>query len=178
MVDAGVDSSYDSWLSTLATVSSRWVDSYCGRKAADFAANTVSTKYFDGTNSPNLNIGELAEPPSLVATSADGIVFTDMDNTQYSLYPNEPPYTILVNLIGVWTRGFRTVKVAGKFGYSVNPPLEIQMATIIQTVRLFKRGQQAFQDGGMNLELGKLIYATELDPDVKQLLDRYRKVSL
>ena len=43
-------------------------------------------------------------------------------------------------------------------------------AAVIQTVRLFKRGQQAFADAGANSELGQLMYVKRLDPDVEALL--------
>jgi hypothetical protein len=43
-------------------------------------------------------------------------------------------------------------------------------ATLIQAVRFFKRAQQGFADAGANLDLGKLIFAKKLDPDVEAIL--------
>ena len=43
-------------------------------------------------------------------------------------------------------------------------------ATLIQAARFFKRAQQAFADAGANLDLGKLIFAKKLDPDVEAIL--------
>jgi hypothetical protein len=43
-------------------------------------------------------------------------------------------------------------------------------AAVVQTSRLFKRGQQAFADAGANAELGQLIYVKRLDPDVEAIL--------
>ena len=43
-------------------------------------------------------------------------------------------------------------------------------ATLIQAIRFFKRAQQGFADAGANLDLGKLVFAKKLDPDVEAIL--------
>lgn len=43
-------------------------------------------------------------------------------------------------------------------------------AALIQAARFFKRAQQAFADAGANVDLGKLIFAKKLDPDVEATL--------
>ena len=55
-----------------------------------------------------------------------------------------------------------------------SPPDEIKQATIIQAMRWFKRGQQAFSDTGAVLELGQLRYTQKLDPDVALILESPR----
>ena len=43
-------------------------------------------------------------------------------------------------------------------------------ACLIQAGRWFKRGQQAYADAGASVELGQLIFAKQLDPDVEAIL--------
>lgn len=49
-------------------------------------------------------------------------------------------------------------------------PYLVGRATVTQAARFYKRAQQAYADAGANFELGKLIYAKRLDPDVEVLL--------
>jgi hypothetical protein len=43
-------------------------------------------------------------------------------------------------------------------------------AALIQAIRFFKRAQQAFADAGANVDLGQLVFAKKLDPDVEAIL--------
>ena len=70
----------------------------------------------------------------------------------------------------MWYDYPKAVKVIGKFGFSAAAPSEIVQATIIQVMRWFKRGQQAYQDTGAIVELAQLRYVRKLDPDVETLL--------
>lgn len=46
----------------------------------------------------------------------------------------------------------------------------VEQATLTQAARFFKRAQQAYADAGANYELGQLVYAKRLDPDVEVIL--------
>ena len=54
--------------------------------------------------------------------------------------------------------------------YTWRPDDLAHQATLIQAVRFFKRAQQAFADAGASIDLGKLIFAKKLDPDVEAIL--------
>lgn len=50
-------------------------------------------------------------------------------------------------------------------------PFELaSRAVLTQAARFFKRAQQAYADAGANAELGQLVYAKRLDPDVEVML--------
>jgi len=57
-----------------------------------------------------------------------------------------------------------------KLIYVWRPEPIVTQATLIQGARWFKRGQQAYADASASVELGQLIYARQLDPDIEGLL--------
>jgi hypothetical protein len=79
-----------------------------------------------------------------------------------------------------WYSFPKAVKIVGKFGWATAVPDDIKQVAIIQAVRLFKRGQQAFQDVGGITELGQLQFVQKLDPDLSALFDvpPYREVAI
>lgn len=101
--------------------------------------------------------------------------------------------------IQYFPQSFRAVRVSGLFGYTSDRatataayasgagtlaeveavwfvPLAVQQACIIETVRLFKRGQQAFSDVSAISELGQLYYNDAIDKTALSLLAPYRRV--
>jgi hypothetical protein len=70
--------------------------------------------------------------------------------------------------------GEATVRVAGVWGWSA-VPTAVKQATIIQAARIFKRNDSPLGIAGFG-ELGAVRVGTQLDPDVKQLIEPYRKV--
>ncbi len=54
--------------------------------------------------------------------------------------------------------------------YRWRPTPIVQQATIMQALRWFKRGQQAFTDTGGVVELGTLLYTKKLDPEIETML--------
>lgn len=46
----------------------------------------------------------------------------------------------------------------------------VQQAALMQTVRWFKRGQQAYQDAAGSMDLGKLLYMKKIDPEIELLV--------
>jgi hypothetical protein len=54
--------------------------------------------------------------------------------------------------------------------YRWRPYELVEQATLTQAARWFKRAQQAYADAGANVELGRLVYAKRLDPDVEVIL--------
>ena len=137
-----------------------------------------------------LYIGELAEAPTSVEMTVDtprsgnytALSYTSVTSGDYYVAPyNAPddglPYThlILDNYNGtyaLWYPWRQVVKVTGKFGYSTTVPADIKQAALIQAIRPFMRGKQAFQDVGAIIELGQLRYVNEVDPEVKLILNQ------
>lgn len=46
----------------------------------------------------------------------------------------------------------------------------VEQASLTQAARFFKRAQQAYADAGASVELGRLVFAKRLDPDVEVIL--------
>jgi hypothetical protein len=88
------------------------------------------------------------------------------------------PYTwIEVSPNGAYAfpRQRKGVQIVGKFGYctATNQPEAIQRACLLQCLRLFKRKDAPF--GIINNPMGATELKDRLDPDVKALLDPYRR---
>ena len=67
-----------------------------------------------------------------------------------------------------------TVRVTGVWGWSA-VPTAIKQATVIQAARIFKRNDSPLGIAGFG-EMGAVRVGVQLDPDVKHLIDVYRKV--
>ena len=70
--------------------------------------------------------------------------------------------------------GEATVRITGVWGWSA-VPTAVKQATIIQAARIFKRNDSPTGIVGFG-ELGAVRVGVQLDPDVKHLVDPYRKV--
>jgi hypothetical protein len=67
-----------------------------------------------------------------------------------------------------------TVRVTGVWGWSA-VPTAVKQATVIQAARIFKRNDSPTGIVGFG-EMGAVRVGVQLDPDVKHLIDVYRKV--
>ena len=70
--------------------------------------------------------------------------------------------------------GEATVRVIGTWGWSA-VPMAVKQATVIQAARIFKRNDSPLGIAGFG-EMGAVRVGVQLDPDVKHLIDVYRKV--
>jgi hypothetical protein len=131
-------------------------------------------------------------------TTTDADVFPATGDPKYPNM-NTTPYTLLlIGLSGNYSqfpsgrftslRGFRpevnfnygvpTVKVTAKWGYAEAAPWNITQAALIQSARMYKRGEGTWADAIANPETGILRFAQALDPDVRVMLDQMRSPSL
>lgn len=192
MPDQSWSTKYDVLLGRLITRGSRLVDGLLKREPGAFGVAVQTTRYFTPKRGQKtLLIGELAGVPSLVAVSESGVTddangtggtYTTWAARDYMMWPDNRlqegrPYLGLTvdQLNGskyVWYEFPKAVKIRGYFGFamSTNIPDEIIQAVEIQTVRWWKRGQQAFQDVGAIEELGQLRYVKKMDPDIEVTL--------
>lgn len=69
-----------------------------------------------------------------------------------------------------------TVRVTGVWGWP-SVPTAIKQATIIQAARIFRRNDSPLGIAGFG-EMGAVRVGVQLDPDVKHLIDVYRKVRM
>lgn len=186
LADTAWDASYDRLLSRLITSASRALDRLTGWGEGAFLVTADATRYFDGSGGREQWLDALAAAPTSVAVAESGDLnsYTTWTSSNYLPWPyNTTPYLRLDidQLNGtksLWYRYPKSVKVVGRFGFSTEPPADVQMATIIQATRWFKRGQQAFRDTGAIAELGQLTYTKALDPDVAEMVKYLRRVTI
>jgi hypothetical protein len=70
--------------------------------------------------------------------------------------------------------GEATVRVTGTWGWSA-VPVAVKQATVIQAARIFKRNDSPLGIAGFG-DMGVVRVGSQLDPDVRQLVEVYRKV--
>ena len=179
------DESYDVVLGKMITAASRLIDKYVGGFENCFYPSTdTETRYYDGNGEDALWIDPLLSLTSLAVSESGGRAASDYTtwtlNTDFYTYPyHTTPYEKLIVDNDAGSKGtFGTtrkgVKIVGVWGYSSTPPADVKQACKIQAMRWFMRAKQGYQDAGVNANLGEMIYAQELDPDVKMLLAPYR----
>ncbi len=179
------DESYDVVLGKMITAASRLIDKYVGGFENCFYPSTdTETRYYDGNGEDQIWIDPLLSLTSLAVSESGGRAASDYTtwtlNTDFYTYPyHTTPYEKLIVDNDAGSKGtFGTtrkgVKIVGVWGYSSTPPADVKQACKIQAMRWFMRAKQGYQDAGVNANLGEMIYAQELDPDVKMLLAPYR----
>ena len=185
LADTDWTAAYTELLDLLGERASRLIDRATGREAGAYqAAVTPAARLFDGTGGVEQWVDEMAAAPTLVEVDEGGLyTYTTWAAGDYTVWPyNETPYRRLDILRtgdhARWPSYSRSVRVTARWGYSITPPADIAQAATIQTVRYFKRAQQAFQDTGAIIDLGQLRYVKELDPDVALIVAHYRRLAI
>lgn len=176
------DSVDDTALESAVTAASRMVDDYTERF---FYQNGTSgspvTRYYTALDPYTINIDDIVTVTE-VATDDNfdrtfGTVWTTSD---YMVEPiNNPiksfPYNRVL-AIGSYIFPYQlpqSVRIKGAWGFSAIPA-EINMATLIQSSRIFGRRQSPFGIAG-SPDLGTVRLYSRLDADVEVLLRPFRK---
>jgi hypothetical protein len=172
----------DTALEAAITAASRMIDDYTERF---FYANGTSqspvTRYYTALDAYTINVDDITTVTE-IATDDNfdftyGTVFTTSD---FMVEPiNNPikgyPYNRLL-AIGSYIFPYQlpqAVRVKGIWGFTAVPP-EVNMATLIQSSRLFGRRQSPFGIAG-SPEMGTVRLYSRLDADVEVLLRPFRK---
>jgi hypothetical protein len=168
----------------------RYFDGPYSKRRHDEGRSEYNMLFFGlGVGGPHLDIDELAQTPTLVEVDDVGnATYTTVDPADYTPYPyNAPdkaePYRrldILIyrsNRIG-WPVWRKSIRITGRWGWSVLCPEDVKELIVIQAARWFKRGQQGFADTGAIVELGQLRYTQGLDPDIRELARGWRRITL
>ena len=171
----------DSMLELAVESASRLIDSYTQRY---FYNAGTATRLFAPQDSYVTEIDDLVTLTTL--QTSDGETF---DTTwQAKDYQLEPLNGVVDGLTGypatriravddfIFTHltGEATVRITGVWGWSA-VPTAVKQATVIQAARIFKRNDSPLGIAGFG-EMGAVRVGTQLDPDVKQLIEAYRKV--
>ncbi len=191
MPDTEWTGKYAPLLASLATRASRLIDRLVGREPGAFAvgASAASARVFDGSGGRELWVDEMAAVPALVEVDETGdLSYVAWAASDYVAWPynatllSRPYLRLDVDQMNgnkaAWYRFPRGVRVTARWGYSLIVPEDVRQAALVQTVRMFKRAQQAYQDVGAIVELGQLRYVQSLDPDVAMMVEHYRRLTV
>ena len=183
LVDIDWSVSRTSMLSMLCLRASRALDSLCHVEPGAFKTEVDQTRYFMGSGKSCQDVGMLAAAPTAVYISSTGSVTTydiTLATTDYFCWPynwelqREPIRRLeLDTLNGNYATFYKfpkSVKIVGKYGYSVVVPHEIEQAVSVQTVRWFQRAQQMYADAGVIAELSQMQFLRAVDPDVESIV--------
>ena len=179
---AGITDSVDDTMLELAVESaSRFVDSYTQRY---FYNAGTATRLFVPQDS---YVTEIDDSISIsVLQTSDGDTFgTTWAAKDYQLEPlngnvdgltGHPATRIRAvdDFLFTVLDGEATVRITGVWGWSA-VPIAVKQATVIQAARIFKRNDSPLGIAGFG-EMGAVRVGVQLDPDVKHLIDVYRKV--
>ncbi len=66
-----------------------------------------------------------------------------------------------------------TVRVTALWGYAIDVPEQVKLATIGQALRWMTRFKAGMADTTVNPEFGVMMFRQSLDPDIKQMLERF-----
>lgn len=173
----------DSLLEMAIESASRAIDQYTNR---NFYNAGTAVRYYAPDDSLNVTIDDMVSLVSLQTMSDDEQVYdTTWASTDYQLEPLNgivdgisQPYTH-IRAVGDYTYltldGEATIKVTGVWGWN-STPIQVTQACVIQSSRIFKRLDSPL--GIISGELGSMRVGSQLDPDVRQLIESLRKIRL
>jgi len=152
-----INETLNSFIEDLINTAQDYIEEYTSRKFENTDEDT--TRYYDGNGETKMQINDIREITSLTVDFLDGSGTELTEEDDYFLYPlnateNEKPFTE-IQLIQPETRlnmnsrlrsaspylfdiGQRTIKVVGKFGYSVTPPPAIKTVAVKLVLSMMK----------------------------------------
>lgn len=184
---SSTDTAYDDLIASLITSASRAIDGYLGVQDNYFyPSSDDETRYYDGNNDYELQVDDYLSITTLGVAENGGVSSSDYVTWGSTDYFNHPynatakgrPYKKIIVDVENGEKGYfpafrKAVKITGIFGYSTTPPADVKQACIIQSIRQLQRAKSGYQDAGASAALGQLFYVKELDPDVKNMLNKY-----
>ena len=180
-IEGSVD---DGLLSTLVSAAQKAVESYTRRL---FEATADTTRYFTvgvDTNGAMLYLDRDLCSITTLTNNADGTGEV-LTTSHYTTVPrNETPYyaiKLLTSAGKYWrytTSAENGITLAGRWAYSITPPLDIVQATRRLAGYYFKqRDAQVFDVTAMP-DMGQILIPKGIPADVKQLLNPYIRAAL
>lgn len=186
--DTNPDTVNDPVLTSVIKAASREIENYCGRRF--YTTSADETRTYTTEDEQALWTDDIQSITTL-KTDEDGDRTYEVTwaTTDYDLLPENAaddglPYTwIEITPLGnyVFPTHRKGVEIVGKFGYSAATkssdttiPAGVREACLLQCVRLFRRKDAPFGVLGPT-ELGQVSVIPGLDPDVRRILDQYRK---
>jgi hypothetical protein len=176
------DSVDDTALEAAIEAASRMIDDYTERFFyVNGSGGSPVTRYYTAVDPYTINIDDITTVTEVATDdNFDRTFETVWSTTDYMVEPiNNPiksfPYNRVL-AIGSYIFPYQlpqSVRIKGVWGFSVVPD-QINMATLIQSSRLFGRRQSPFGIAG-SPEMGTVRLYSRLDADVEVLLRPFRK---
>ena len=164
---------------------SRMIDGYCERR---FFTNGTETRFFSAQSQYLVQTDDIAGTAITLETAPalDGQYSETWTPSDYQLEPLNRSASGLsfpvtrIRAVGDYVfpydaLGETGVKITGVFGFGTAVPIQVKQATIIMTLRQFKRYDSPLGIGGWN-DLGA-VRVGKFDPDMQMLLAPYRKTN-
>lgn len=172
------DTNDDARLENVIEGVSRWIDTYCHREFF----TTEEARYFTPKYNDRLYIDDAVSISTVEVATSTARSYVEWDSGDYDTEPiNAIPITALYVAPDASKyfvpRLRQSVKITATWGYTSATPAAIREACLLQCERLFKRKDAPFGVAG-NPQLGEVQLLEQVDPDVKELLARYRRVGL
>lgn len=184
------DTVNDPVLTSVIKAASREIENYTGRRFYTTAAD--ETRYYT-TECTDVCYTDDIQSITTLKTDDDGdrtyettwTVITHYDLCPLNAALDGLPYT-WIEIAPLGSYSFPTqrkaIQIVGKFGYcaatkagDTTIPYPVREACLLSCLRMFKRKDAPFGVLGPT-ELGQISVIPGLDPDVKRILDQYRKV--
>lgn len=186
------DSVDDALIELAIESASRLIDSYCARVFYDMG---TQARFFAATDPYFCPIDD-CQVVTQVATAltSNGNYDTvwanptaNQNNGDYQIEPLNAAYPtdgIVAPITGVralWRYLFPTiggnalVRVTGQWGWA-STPIAITQACVLQSARIFTRNNSPLGVAGFG-DLGIMRVSNQLDPDVRQLVEPFRKIN-
>lgn len=198
----------DAYIEAVLERASRLIDVYTHRDAGAFAVSSSDTRYFRGSGKDEIKIDGFVDIPTVAVAEDGVVDDANSTGGNYTNYPSSDWWLVPDNAVseGIPYRGIqldlngakshflnfpRSVKVTATFGYAegtteggdtdgskITPLPEIEEACLIQTMKVYQRTRQGFEDVGAIAAIGQLRHVKALDPLVRTILDDggFRKV--
>lgn len=181
----------DTLLELAVESASRLIDAYCARVFYNMGSQV---RYFSASDPYFCPIDDLISITELAtAATSNGnydVVWANYVNGapgDYQLEPLNAAYPtdgIVSPTTGIRARwrylfptigGNAMVRVTGTWGWDT-VPVAVKAATVIQASRIFKRNDSPLGVAGFG-DMGVMRVSSQLDPDVRQLVESYRRIS-
>jgi hypothetical protein len=137
-----------------------------------FVAVGPEVRHFLGGGKETLFVDDLL---AFTAISVDDVA---QDLTDLLAMPSGklPTRYLLWRYGTLWTER-ADVAITGTWGYAEQVPWPIWDACVMLTVRALERAKIAYQDASAIPEMGQLVYAKAMPVEVREVLNRFRRVA-